>query len=122
MALLAKAKLKPGASILSLYGDRLQRRFIDYLEDDGELKENCYIHIKLQNKFARDYDKGIVRKQKDMIWFYKGPNRRKTGELLEDLIESKTPEKALHDWQQSPIEADKIISRLTVENQLVLIL
>ena len=55
-----------------------------------------------------------------MLWYYKGPNREKTGELIEDLIESETPDKELHEWQQSTIEAEKIISRLTVENQLVL--
>lgn len=119
LAILSKRKLKPGGSILSLYGDRLRRRFIDYLENDGDLVENCTIHIKLQSNFARDYDKGIVRKQKDMLWFYKGPHRQKTGELLEDLIESKRPEKILDVWQQSPIESEKIISRLTVENQVV---
>ena len=119
MALLAKGKLRPGASIISFYGDRVRRKFVEYLENDGSLIENCTIHVKLQSNFARDYDKGIIRKQKDMLWFYKGPNRQDTGELLEDLIESKTPDKALHVWQQSDVESEKIISRLTVENQVV---
>ena len=78
LAILSKRKLKPGGSILSLYGDRLRRRLIDYLENDGDPVENCTIHITYSN-FARDYDKGIVRKQKDMLWFYKRPHRQKTG-------------------------------------------
>ena len=39
---------------------------------------------------------------------------------IEDLIESKRPEKLTHEMEQSPIEAEHVISRLTVENQIVL--
>ncbi len=39
--------------------------------------------------------------------------------MIEDLIESETPDKVLHTWQQSLPEARKIISRITVENQVV---
>jgi DNA modification methylase len=119
LALLAKRTLKPGASIICFYGDRLYREFVKYLECDAGLIENCTLHVKLQGGFARDFEKGIVRKQKPMIWYYKGPQRQSTGELIEDLIESETPDKVLHTWQQSPIEARKIISRVTVENQVV---
>ncbi|MGC2383978.1 MAG: DNA methyltransferase, partial [Nitrososphaeraceae archaeon] len=55
-----------------------------------------------------------------MLWYYKGPQRENTIELIEDLIKSETPVKILHKWQQSLIEAEKIISRVTVENQVVL--
>ena len=98
----------------------MRRKFVEYLEGDAGLIENCTLHIKLQSKFARDYEKGIVRKQKPMLWYYKGPQRENTIELIEDLIESETPDKILHKWQQSLIEAEKIISRVTVENQVVL--
>jgi hypothetical protein len=87
----------------------LRRKFVEYLEGDAGLTENCTLHIKLQSKFARDYEKGIVRKQKPMLWYYKGPQRENTIELIEDLIESETPDKILHKWQQSLIEAEKII-------------
>jgi ParB-like nuclease domain len=112
LAILSKRKLKPGGVFFPLYGDRLRRRFINYLENDGDLIENCTIHIKLQGNFARDYDKGIVRKQKDMLWYYKGPELITNG-LLQNLIPSERSEKDLHDWQQSTKEAEAIISRLT---------
>jgi DNA modification methylase len=36
------------------------------------------------------------------------------------LIESKPPDKSLHEWTQSPVEAEYIIENLRVENQTVL--
>ena len=36
------------------------------------------------------------------------------------MIESKPPDKSLHEWAQSPVEAEYIIENLTVENQTVL--
>ena len=119
LALLAKRTLKPGGSIICFYGDRLRREFIEYLECGAGLIENCSLHVKLQGVFARDYEKGIVRKQKPMLWYFKGPKRQDTGEIIEDLIESETTDKQLHEWQQSSIEPEKIISRQTVENQIV---
>ena len=98
LALLAGRKLKPGGSIVSYYGDRLLHKFRDYLENDAGLSENCTLHIKLQGEFDRDFEKGIVRKQKPMVWYYKGQQRQKTGQLLEDLIESEKPDKELHIW------------------------
>lgn len=98
----------------------MRRKFVEYLEGDAGLIENCTLNIKLQSNFARDYEKGIVRKQKPMLWYYKGSQRENTIELIEDLIESETPDKILHKWQQTLIEAEKIISRVTVENQVVL--
>jgi DNA modification methylase len=36
------------------------------------------------------------------------------------LIDSKPPDKSLHELAQSPVEAEYIIENLTVENQTVL--
>jgi len=35
------------------------------------------------------------------------------------MIESKPPDKTLNDWAQSTVEAEYLISKLTVENQIV---
>jgi len=35
------------------------------------------------------------------------------------MIESKPPDKSLSDWTQSTVEAEYLISKLTVENQIV---
>ena len=39
---------------------------------------------------------------------------------IEDLIESQPADKIIHDWEQSTIEADRIIKPLTLEGQIVL--
>ena len=39
---------------------------------------------------------------------------------IEDLIESQSADKTMHDWEQSTIEADHIIKPLTVEGQTIL--
>ena len=38
---------------------------------------------------------------------------------MSDFIESKSAEKTTFEWEQSPIEAEHVISRLTVEGQMV---
>ena len=40
-------------------------------------------------------------------------------DYMSDFIESKSAEKTTFEWEQSPIEAEHVISRLTVEGQLV---
>jgi site-specific DNA-methyltransferase (adenine-specific) len=35
------------------------------------------------------------------------------------MIESRPPDKSLNDWAQSTVEAEYLISKLTVENQTV---
>jgi DNA methylase len=39
--------------------------------------------------------------------------------FIHDVIESKPPSKSLNDWAQSTVEAEYLISKLTVENQVV---
>ena len=38
---------------------------------------------------------------------------------IADVIESQPPSKALHGWEQSPIEAEHIISKLTIQDDVV---
>ena len=39
---------------------------------------------------------------------------------IEDLIESQPADKTMHEWEQSTIEAERIIKPLTVEGQTIL--
>jgi hypothetical protein len=62
------------------------------------------IAVKLEGSFARQYQREIAIKWKPLLWFVKGiklivPN------FLFDLVISERPEKVLHDWEQSSIEA-----------------
>ena len=57
-------------------------------------------------------------KYKPLLWFAKG-DKPNIFEYTDDLIMSKPPEKLLHEWEQSPVEAEFVISKLTLPNQLV---
>ena len=60
------------------------------------------------------------------MWFVKGEKLSTSypitalNDYLYDYVESKPPEKLLHPWEQSTVEAEHIINKLTIENQLVL--
>lgn len=68
------------------------------------------------------YQRNIFAEWKPMIWFVKGekPSEGILIRKIGDLIESQPPDRSLHEWTQSPIEAEFIIDNLTVENQVVL--
>jgi DNA modification methylase len=53
-----------------------------------------------------------------LLWFVKG-DKSNAPEYIPDVLHSKQPDKIAHDWEQSPLEAEQCISRLTVENQIV---
>ena len=57
-------------------------------------------------------------KWKPLLWFDKGDNANSLN-YISDFVESKSAEKATFEWEQSPIEAEHAISRLTVEGQTV---
>jgi DNA modification methylase len=54
---------------------------------------------------------------KPVLWFIKG-KRCKSDRLLKDTVIS-SPEKGLHEWQQSAVEAEHFIRRLTDPGDLV---
>ena len=108
-------KLKPGASFFSLYGDQVKNRYEECLKAEGLIRMPCEISIDLQGSFNHDYSLGITRKKKDMLWYYKPDKgtRFKTGELLQNLIKSSRPGKKVSEWEQSSLEAEEIIARIT---------
>ena len=110
-----KKKLKPGASFFSLYGDQVKNRYEECLKAEGLIRMPCEISIDLQGSFNHDYSLGITRKKKDMLWYYKPDKgtRFKTGELLQNLIKSSRPGKKVSEWEQSSLEAEEIIARIT---------
>jgi DNA modification methylase len=56
---------------------------------------------------------------KPLVWFVKG-NSPDTLEYIEDLVESTPPDKSLHKWAQSTVEAEHVIEHLTIPGQTVL--
>ena len=60
----------------------------------------------------------VTIKWKPLLWFVKGERLFAT-DFLSDVVKSNAPSKELHEWEQSQIEAEHVISRLTVEGQTV---
>ena len=76
------------------------------------------IAVALSGSFAKYYPKQVTIKWKPLLWFVKGDNLSTT-DFLSDVIKSDTPTKIIHEWEQSMVEAEHIISRLTMESQTV---
>ena len=68
---------------------------------------------------ARIFYKKVVATYKPLLWYFKG-SEPKILEFIRDSVESKPPDKSLHPWAQSPVEAECVISKLTIPNDVVL--
>ena len=88
-----------------------------FMEDAG-LTRQWTLAIKLSGPFAHFHPKKVSIKWKPLLWFVKGDNTYSL-DYMSDFIESKSAEKTSFEWEQSPIEAEHVISRLTVEGQTV---
>ena len=70
---------------------------------------------------ARLFHRHVVVGWKPLLWYVKGQKLR-THDYIRDTIISAQPDKILHEMEQSPVEAEHVISRLTFEggNEVVL--
>ena len=73
------------------------------------------ISVILDYTYARDFPRGIVYKYKPLLWFVKG-TREEDSDHISDVIYSRKPTKDDIDWQQSSVEAEHVIARLTKAN------
>jgi site-specific DNA-methyltransferase (adenine-specific) len=118
LAVVASNVLREGASIVAYVGEFAIPEVCEMMRNAG-LTYWWQIAILLDGSFARFFPRHVVIKKKMLLWFVKG-NKLSTNDFLSDVIKSDTPSKLVHEWEQSPIEAEHIISRLTVEGQTVL--
>jgi DNA modification methylase len=86
--------------------------------EDAGLTRQWVLAIKLSGPFAHFHPKKVSIKWKPLLWFVKG-NKPDSIDYLSDFIESKVPEKLSHEYEQSPIEAEHVISRLTLESHTI---
>jgi len=77
------------------------------------------IAVNLEGYFARYFPRKVSIKWKPLLWFVKGDSTN-TLDYMSDAINSNRPEKIMHEWEQPTMDAEHVISRLTVENQTVL--
>jgi DNA modification methylase len=117
LAKVTSRALKAGGSLITNVGHCMIPDVIHYMENEG-LKYWWPIAVKLSGPFSRSYDKGVSIKWKPLLWFVKG-EKKNAMDYISDYIESEAPEKALHEWEQSSLEAEHMIARLTVEKQIV---
>ena len=119
LGVLAARVLKPGGSLISIVGHYALIRTANYIEESGlkYIHESALIH---GGASAILYAYHIRVKWKPILWYVKG-TKPNTQNIIEDVIYSAPPDKSMHEWAQSPVEAEHIIKGLTVgENQVVL--
>jgi ParB-like chromosome segregation protein Spo0J len=111
--------LKPGGSLITYIGQYTLPEILQNILESG-LKYWWIIAVKHTGGHQMMYQKGVFVEWKPLLWFVKGDKVREGLDKVADYIESKPPDKSLHDWAQSTIEAEYMIKNLTVENQIVL--
>jgi DNA modification methylase len=118
LAHLAARKLKMNTSIITYVGNYALPTIISIFESAG-LKYWWTVKVDLKGPFARFFPRRVSIMWKPMLWFVNG-DKLDSIDFMSDGISSSTPPKIIHEWQQSPVEAKHVISRVTVKNQLVL--
>jgi 16S rRNA G966 N2-methylase RsmD len=118
LAKIASLLLKDGASLVTYCGQNLKYQVIQIMESNG-LTHWWEIALIQTGSSARMFTKNVIVTWKPLLWFVKGAKLR-TSEFIKDSVESQYPDKTLHNWTQSIVEAKHIISKLTYENDVVL--
>jgi DNA modification methylase len=129
LAKLAVRVLKPGGSIVFYVGhiilDQVIGIFNNFSLNDTNsinLKYWWTLAVKHSGHHTKIYPRCVFAEWKSIIWYVKGNriNSLTVSNTIGDYIESAPPSKIEHDWQQSTTEAEYIIKKLTLENQIVL--
>jgi DNA modification methylase len=121
LAKLAARVLKPGGSVIAYTGNYALPEIIDYMRkaDLTYWWTIAIVHESYGANLSRVWNRQVVAAWKPALWFVKG-NKLAKPDFIKDLVYSKKPDKDLHDWAQSYVEAEHVIVRLTVEGGIVL--
>ena len=125
IAALANRVLKPGGSIVTYIGQHNLPEILDIFTSNN-LKYWWPIAVKHNGATTAFHQRKVFVLWKLLLWFIKGDKLSDCypitaiNDYLYDYVESKPPEKLLHPWEQSTVEAIHIIKKLTTENQIVL--
>jgi DNA modification methylase len=116
--------LKDGGSLVTYIGQYALPEILDHLrKPKTRLRYWHEFCITLEGpQFARLNNPVIIVRWKHLLWFVKGgkPQLPLDNSSIDDLIESKRPDKSLNRFTQSTVEAEYIISKLTIEDMQVL--
>ena len=125
LAALANEVLEPGGSIVTNIGQHNLQKILDIFSSNN-LKYWWQIAVKHTGATKAFHQRKVFVLWKPLLWFVKGDKLSTSypitalNDYLYDYVESRPPEKILHPWEQSTVEAEHVIKKLTVENQLVL--
>jgi DNA methylase/ParB-like nuclease domain len=113
--------LKEGSSLVvycpQLYFLQRVSRVLEGAE--GLLDYHWMVCIRHNGAKERIYPKQVFVEWKPLVWFVKG-KLREGYDFVPDFVARSRPDKDLDRWAQSTVDADHVIRRLTVENQIVL--
>jgi len=93
-------------------------QIFDYMKNSG-LKYWWEIVRKYNSPSAKILSKNVIANYKRLLWFVKGQKPKISG-FINDSVESKEPDIPINRWTQSTVEAEHVISKLTVQNDVVL--
>ncbi len=122
---LANRVLKPGGSIVTYIGQHNLPEILDIFTSNN-LKYWWPIAVKHTGATKAFHQRKVFVLWKPLLWFIKGDKLSTSypitalNDYLYDYVESRPPEKLLHPWEQSTVEAEHVIKKLTIENQIVL--
>ena len=121
LAWLADRVLKPGGSLVFFVGHLILEKVIQIIGDNTDNLTYWWVFcVKHAGNHSNVYARHIFAEWKPMLWYVKGggPNESVMSSTMGDFIESTRPEtdKAMHEWEQSTVEAEYIIKNLTLES------
>ena len=118
LAELGQRVLKPGGSLIC-YIPSYELPTVLELLTYGDLRYWWQICVKHTGGHAHMKQRFVFVHWKPLLWFVKGTLAEST-DSIDDYIKSQKPDKLLHPWQQSTIEAEHVIKKLTIAtNQIV---
>ena len=121
LGIIAGRVLKNGGSLFTIAGHYALPQIFKYMEEIPGLKYWHILNVIHSGRPARLFHRHVVVGWKPLLWYVKGQKLR-THNYIRDTIISAQPDKILHEMEQSPVEAEHVISRLTFAgpNEIVL--
>jgi len=116
LARLGQRVLKEGGSLITYAGNYAMYNVIHIMKD--YLRFWWTICMKHSGNSARLQGKFVFVDWKPLLWFVKSTYSKIN--YVSDFIQSKTPDKKLHDWEQSTVEAEYYIENLTQPGYTIL--
>ncbi len=114
----AMKKLKDGGSLVTYIGQYTLPEIVHSLEDAG-LKYWWIICVKHAGAHSQMNQRFVYVDWKPLLWYVKG-EKSNIIDTMSDYIQSESPKKDSHDWEQSIVEAEYIIKHLSQKNETVL--